>query len=42
MHSEMYLFPGAYYYYLTEKNKTYEDTIIDVKAYADEMNIPYR
>ncbi|XP_064616666.1 uncharacterized protein LOC135480695 [Liolophura sinensis] len=33
---------GAYYYYLTEKNKTYEDTIIDVKTYADEMNIPYR
>jgi len=33
---------GAYYYYLTEENKTYEDTIIDVKKYADKVGIPYR
>ena len=33
---------GAYYYYLTEENKTYEDTMIDVKKYADKVGIPYR
>ncbi|XP_056009973.1 uncharacterized protein LOC125678812 [Ostrea edulis] len=33
---------GAYYYYLTEQNKTYEDTMLDVKKYADSQNIPYR
>ena len=33
---------GAFYYYLTEQNKTYEQTIVDVKAYADKEGIPYR
>lgn len=34
--------PGAYYYYNTEKNKTYEETILDVKTYTDSLNIPFR
>jgi len=33
---------GAYYYYYTEPNKTYEDTILDIHAYAAEAGIPYR
>lgn len=33
---------GAYYYYKTEDNKNYEQTIIDVKTYADKEKIPYR
>ncbi|KAK2183903.1 hypothetical protein NP493_292g00003 [Ridgeia piscesae] len=33
---------GAYYYYHTEKNKTYEQTILDVKVYADMLKLPYR
>lgn len=33
---------GAYYYYLTEQNKTYEDSMLDVKNYADSQNLPYR
>lgn len=33
---------GAYYYYLTEQNKTYEDSMLAVKTYADSQNIPYR
>jgi hypothetical protein len=33
---------GAFYYYHTEPNKTYEDTMIDVKTYADSVGIPYR
>ena len=33
---------GAYYYYNTEPNKTYEQTIIDIKKYVDEENIPVR
>lgn len=33
---------GAYYYYLTEQNKTYEDSMLDVKNYADSQSIPYR
>eukprot|EP00039_Didymoeca_costata_P006166 m.87998 g.87998 ORF g.87998 m.87998 type:complete len:840 (+) comp13136_c0_seq1:26-2545(+) len=33
---------GAYYYYNTEPGKTYEQTLYDVKAYADSMNIPYK
>ncbi|KAK7089407.1 hypothetical protein V1264_024716 [Littorina saxatilis] len=33
---------GAYYYYNTEQNKTYQQTMLDVKAYADQVNIPYR
>ena len=33
---------GAYYYYITEPGKTYEDTLIDVYNYAKDLNIPYR
>lgn len=33
---------GAYYYYMTEANKTYEDTMLDAKAYADQLRLPYR
>jgi hypothetical protein len=33
---------GAYYYYQTEKNKNYEDTLIDVLAYAKKESIPYK
>lgn len=33
---------GAYYYYNTEPNKNYEDTLIDLKAYADNNEIPYK
>eukprot|EP01065_Artemidia_motanka_P043655 TRINITY_DN6088_c2_g1_i1.p1 TRINITY_DN6088_c2_g1~~TRINITY_DN6088_c2_g1_i1.p1 ORF type:complete len:802 (+),score=237.62 TRINITY_DN6088_c2_g1_i1:100-2505(+) len=32
---------GAYYYYQTEPGKNYEDTLIDVLAYAKEVKIPY-
>lgn len=32
---------GGYYYYKTEPNKTYEETMIDVKLYADQEGIPY-
>ena len=33
---------GAYYYYNTEYNKSYEQTMLDAKAYADQAKIPYR
>eukprot|EP00041_Stephanoeca_diplocostata_P026733 m.726077 g.726077 ORF g.726077 m.726077 type:complete len:768 (-) comp23028_c0_seq53:2351-4654(-) len=33
---------GAYYYYKTEPNKTYEETLIDVKHHADALGIPFR
>ncbi|XP_025087035.1 uncharacterized protein LOC112559815 isoform X2 [Pomacea canaliculata] len=33
---------GAYYYYATEPNKTYEQTILDIKNYADSVSLPYR
>ena len=33
---------GAYYYYLTETNMTYEDTMIKAKEYGDSVGIPYR
>eukprot|EP00052_Salpingoeca_macrocollata_P034590 m.12039 g.12039 ORF g.12039 m.12039 type:complete len:746 (-) comp6683_c0_seq1:50-2287(-) len=33
---------GAYYYYQTEPNKNYEDTLIDVYNYAKAQGIPYR
>lgn len=33
---------GAYYYYLTEPNRTYEDTLLDVAVYAQAAGIPYR
>ncbi len=33
---------GAYYYYHTEPNKTYEDTMLDVKAYLEKAEVPAR
>jgi len=33
---------GAYYYYTTELNKNYEETMLDVAAEAQKQNIPYR
>lgn len=33
---------GAYYYYHTESNKTYEETILDVHAASLESGIPFR
>jgi len=33
---------GAYYYYRPEVNKTLEETLIDVKLYANKEGIPYR
>ncbi|XP_046547807.1 uncharacterized protein LOC124257721 [Haliotis rubra] len=34
---------GAYYYYHTEDNTTdYEQTLIDVKSYSDQIGIPYK
>lgn len=33
---------GAYYYYKTETGKSYYKTLLDVKAYADAQNIPYK
>ena len=31
---------GAYYYYYTEPNKNYQDTVIDIKKYHDSNKIP--
>ena len=31
---------GAYYYYETEPNKNYQETMIDVKAYHDRIGLP--
>ena len=33
---------GAYYYYNTEDDLNYEETLIKVKKYADKVNLPYR
>jgi len=33
---------GAFYYYNTEPGKNYEDTLIDVKRYADASGVPVR
>ncbi|KAL4219038.1 hypothetical protein ACF0H5_021621 [Mactra antiquata] len=33
---------GAYYYYTTQPDKSYETTLADVKSYADQQQIPYR
>ena len=33
---------GAYYYYNTEPDMNYEDTLIAVKKYADSEHIPYK
>ncbi len=32
----------AYYYYETEANKNYEQTMLDIAAYAAQESIPYR
>lgn len=33
---------GAYYYYLTEQGKNYEQTMLDIATYAAQESIPYR
>jgi len=33
---------GAYYYYVTEKGRNYEETLLDADKYAKDNNIPYR
>lgn len=33
---------GAYYYFLTEANKTYQDTVFDIMKYYQEQDIPMR
>jgi hypothetical protein len=33
---------GAFYYYNTEPNKTYQETIIEVKEYAEKIGLPFR
>jgi len=33
---------GAYYYYVTEPGEDYETTMINARAYASKMNIPFR
>jgi hypothetical protein len=33
---------GAYYYWLTEQGKTYQDTIFDVITHVSDNNIPFR
>ena len=33
---------GAFYYYTTEAGKNYEDTMLDVAAYAKTAGIPYQ
>lgn len=33
---------GAYYYHVTELNKTYEDTFLDLRKYYMYSGIPYK
>jgi hypothetical protein len=33
---------GAFYYYHTEQNKSFEDTLLDVHAYSQRVGLPYR
>ena len=33
---------GAYFYYNTLPNSTYEDTLVAVKGYADSVGLPYK
>ena len=33
---------GAYYYYNPEAGKNYQQTMIDVKAYAESVGLPYQ
>ena len=35
-------FSGAYYYYHPETNKSYEESLLDVKSYSVGSQIPYR
>ena len=37
-----YSHAGAYYWYNTEKGQHYQQTVFDIKTYADKMKIPYR
>jgi len=37
-----FVYKGAYYYYVTEKGQTYEETLLAVDKYAKDSNIPYR
>ncbi len=32
---------GAYYYYKTEKGMNYEQTLLEVKKYADQLGVPF-
>lgn len=34
--------PGAFYYYNTEKDRNYEETMLDVVTYFKNVNIPYK
>ena len=42
MYLIFFFYLGAYYYYHREGNKTYEDTLLDVKKYSVDNMIPYR
>ncbi len=33
---------GAYYYFLTENNKTYQQTILDIIEFNKQAKIPFR
>lgn len=33
---------GAFYYYTTEPNKTYQETVLDVKEQANQVGLPFR
>eukprot|EP01006_Ploeotia_vitrea_P025486 TRINITY_DN58345_c0_g1_i1.p1 TRINITY_DN58345_c0_g1~~TRINITY_DN58345_c0_g1_i1.p1 ORF type:complete len:747 (-),score=77.64 TRINITY_DN58345_c0_g1_i1:102-2342(-) len=33
---------GAFYYYHTQTGKNYEETVLDVKKYADSLKLPYK
>ena len=33
---------GAFYYYNPEAGKNYQQTMIDVKAYAESVGLPYQ
>lgn len=35
-------YSGAYYYYLTEQNKTYSETMIDVYKYVTSIGLPVK
>ena len=33
---------GAFYFYNTEPGKNYQDTILEVKSYAEKVKLPYK